>query len=102
MSIIKISKENFENEVMKSNIPVLIDFWADWCGPCRMIGPTIDEISSENNNIKVCKVNVDDEPEISSAFNVVSIPSLAIVKNGKLVKFDVGVKSKQDILKMLD
>lgn len=102
MSVIKLTKENFENEVAKSEKPVLIDFFADWCGPCRMVSPIVDEIAQENSEYKVCKVNVDNEPALAQAFQVVSIPTLAVIKYGKLMTKSVGVKSKDAILEMLD
>jgi len=101
MSVVIVTKSNFDKEVVKSDKPVLIDFWASWCGPCRMLSPVVDEISEETTEIKVCKVNVDEEPELSQAFNVSSIPMLAVMKDGKVVKTSVGVKSKAAILQML-
>jgi len=101
MSVTTVTKSNFEKEVVQSEKTVLIDFWAGWCGPCRMLSPVVDEISEEESDIKVCKVNVDEEPELSQAFNVSSIPMLAVMKNGKVVKTSVGVKSKSAILQML-
>ena len=101
MGVLNITKENFESEVMQSDKPVLLDFWAPWCGPCRMVGPVIDEIAGEVSDSKVGKINVDEQPELASAFRVMSIPTLAVVKNGKVVKTVVGVKPKAAILSML-
>lgn len=98
----KITKENFESEVMKSDVPVLIDFWAPWCGPCRMVGPIVDEVAEEvAGKAKVCKINVDEEPELASSFRVMSIPTLAVIKDGKVASIEVGAKSKDAIKKML-
>lgn len=96
-----LTKENFENEVLNSEKPVLIDFWASWCGPCRMIAPIIEEIANENDDIKVCKVNVDEQPELAAAFNVSSIPMLAVVKAGKIVNSAVGYRPKEEIIELL-
>lgn len=101
MPPLTITKSNFETEVMKSDIPVLIDFWAPWCGPCKMVAPVIDEISDEISGVKICKVNVDDEPEVASSFKVMSIPTLILVKNGSVVSQAVGAKPKAAILQML-
>lgn len=102
MSALVITKENFENEVIKSEKPVLLDFWAAWCGPCRMVSPVVEEIAGEVTTAKVGKINVDEQPELARAFNVMSIPTLAVVKNGKVVNTSVGAKPKAAILKMLD
>ncbi len=102
MSVITITKENFENEVMKSDKPVLIDFWASWCGPCRMVSPIVDEIAEEVTDKKVGKINVDEQPELAKAFSIVSIPTLIVVKDGKVVNTSVGVKPKDAILNMLN
>lgn len=102
MSVLTITKDNFENEVMNSDKPVLLDFWAAWCGPCRMVSPVIDEISGEVSNAKVGKINVDEQPELAQAFKIMSIPTLAVVKDGKVVKTSVGVRGKADIIDMLD
>ncbi len=102
MSVLTITKENFESEVMNSDKPVLLDFWAEWCGPCRMLGPVIDELSGEVTDAKVGKINVDEQPELASRFQVMSIPTLAVIKNGEVANISVGVKSKADILDMLN
>lgn len=102
MAELKITRENFENEVMKSNIPVLIDFWAPWCGPCRMMGPIIEQLAEEyDGKAKVGKVNVDEEGELSQAFGVMSIPTIVLVKEGKVVKQVVGARSKEEVEAML-
>lgn len=101
MREIVLTKVNFEDEVIKSDKPVLIDFWASWCGPCKMIAPIIEEIAEENDSIKVCKVNVDEEGELADAFKVSSIPMLAVVKNGKVTNTAVGYMSKEKVLELL-
>ncbi|WMJ78849.1 MULTISPECIES: thioredoxin [unclassified Sedimentibacter] len=101
MSTVKITKSNFEQEVIKSDKPVLLDFWASWCMPCKMISPVVDEIANEVPNVKVGKVNIDEQPELATAFNVMSIPTLAVMKDGKIVKTMVGVRPKASIMKML-
>ena len=102
MTELKITNENFEREVLNSDKPVLIDFWAPWCGPCRMLSPTIAEIAKEyKDKVKVGKVNVDEEGELASMFRVSSIPMLVVMKNGKVVNSSVGVRPKEQILKML-
>lgn len=101
MSVIKISKENFASEVLNSNKPVLLDFYADWCGPCRMIGPIVSEIANERSDVKVGKINVDEQPELAAQFQVMSIPLLAVIKNGKLENQVVGYRSKEQIEAML-
>ena len=101
MKEIILSKENFEKEVTNSEKPVLIDFYADWCGPCMMLSPIIEEIANENDSIKVCKVNVDQEPELASAFRVSSIPMLAVYKDGKLVNQTVGYIPNESVLELL-
>ena len=102
MAVTVITKENFESEVLKSTKPVLLDFWASWCGPCRMLSPIVDEIDEENDNIKVGKVNVDEQPELAQAFKVMSIPMLAVVKDGKVTNTSVGYKAKAAVLALLD
>lgn len=101
MSVIKINKENFANEVLDSDKPVLIDFYADWCGPCRMVGPIVLEIANERSDIKVGKINVDEEPELAAQFQVMSIPMLAVMKNGKLTNQVIGYRPKDQIEAML-
>lgn len=100
MSEVVLTKENFETEVIKSEKPVLIDFWATWCGPCRMIAPIIEEIAKERDDIKVCKVNVDEEPELATAFQVESIPMLTVIENGTVTKKAVGYMPKEKILEL--
>ena len=101
MSVLHITKATFEEEVLNSDKPVLLDFWAPWCGPCRMIGPVLDEIAEEREDIKVCKVNVDEEPELANQYQVVSIPTLFVIKDGKIVNQSLGAKPKAQILSML-
>ncbi|PYG87520.1 thioredoxin [Ruminiclostridium sufflavum DSM 19573] len=101
MSVVTLTKNNFENEVMKSDKPVLIDFWASWCGPCRMVSPIVDEIADEAKDFKVAKVNIDEQGELAQAFKVMSIPTLVVVKGGKVTAQAVGVKQKEQILKMV-
>ena len=101
MSVITITKDNFKSEVSQSDKTVLLDFWASWCGPCRMLSPVVDEIAGECSDIKVGKVNVDEQPELASAFQVMSIPTLVVIRNGKIVNQSVGVRPKQQILAML-
>lgn len=97
-----ITKNNFEQEVLHSDKPVLIDFWAPWCGPCRMLSPVISEIAEEyGDKVKVCKVNVDDEGELAASFNVMSIPTLVVVKDGKVTNSSIGVRPKAQIVEMI-
>ena len=102
MAVLTITKENFEEEVLKSDKPVLLDFWATWCGPCRMVGPVIEQIAAEHPEIKVGKINVDEQNELAGAFRVMSIPNLVAVKDGKVVNQTVGVQPKAQILALLD
>ncbi|MEA4922512.1 MAG: thioredoxin [Eubacteriaceae bacterium] len=101
MAVIEITKENFEAEVLKADKPVLVDFWAPWCGPCRMVGPVVEEISGERDDIKVGKINVDEQQELAMKFSVMSIPTLIVFKNGEIAAKDVGAKPKEEILQML-
>lgn len=102
MSVIKITKDNFETEVLKSDKPVLLDFWAAWCGPCKMVGPIVEEVAKETESFaKVGKVNVDEENELAAAFNIMSIPTLAVIKGGKVIEVAVGLRPKEEIIKML-
>lgn len=102
MSALTITKENLGTEVMQSDKPVLLDFWAKWCQPCRMVSPIVDEIASEISHAKVGKVDIDDQPELAEEFNVISIPMLAVIKSGKVIKKSVGFRPKAFILKMLE
>lgn len=101
MSVVKINKENFASEVLNSNKPVLLDFYADWCGPCRMVGPIVSEIANERSDVKVGKINVEEQPELAAQFQVMSIPMLAVIKNGKLENKIVGYRPKEQIEAML-
>lgn len=101
MSVFHITRENFQEEVMHSDKPVLLDFWASWCGPCRMVSPIIDEIAGEHDEIKVGKINVDEQKELAAAFQIMSIPTLMVVKDGKVVNQAMGVRPKAQILSML-
>ncbi len=100
--IIEITKDNFEGEVMQSSAPVLLDFWAEWCGPCRMISPIVDEVSEQRSQIKVGKVNVDNEPELATAFGIDSIPTLILVKNGEVAAKSIGYNPKSAVEAFLD
>ena len=101
MSAMTITSNNFESEVLKSSQPVLIDFWAPWCSPCRMLSPVVEQIAEETSTVKVGKVNVDDEPELAAQFRVMSIPMLVYIKDGKVAGQSIGVRPKEDILKMI-
>lgn len=101
MSIININKNNFQNEVINSDKLVLLDFWAPWCGPCRMVGPVLEEIAGERSDIKIGKINVDEQRELASQFRILGIPTLVVVKNGKIVNRSTGAKPKNAILEML-
>ena len=101
MAVITITKENFESEVLQSAQPVLLDFWASWCGPCRMLSPIVDEVAEERSDVKVGKVNVDEQPELAAEFGVMSIPTLLVFENGKLVNQAVGARPKAGVLELL-
>lgn len=102
MSVLTITKNNFQKEVMESDKPVLLDFWASWCGPCRMVSPIIDKIAEETPGVKVGKVNIDEQRELAEQFEVMSIPTLVVMKNGKIVNKAMGAKPKAQIVSMLD
>lgn len=101
MSVITLTKENFEAEVLRSDKPVLVDFWAGWCGPCRMLSPVVDQVAEERTDVKVGKVNVDEEPELAGTYGVMSIPTLVVFRNGEAAATSVGVVPKAKILAML-
>ena len=102
MAVIELTKQNFQSEVAESKEKVLIDFWASWCGPCRMVSPIVDEIAEESPaGVKVCKVNVDEQPELAGQFDIMSIPTLLVIKDGKAVRKTVGARPKEAILDML-
>ncbi len=101
MSAINVNKNNFNQEVLNSDKPVLLDFWANWCGPCRMVSPIVDEIAAERSDIKVGKINVDEQPELAAQFGVMSIPTLVVMKSGRIVNQAVGARPKAQILAML-
>ena len=101
MAVVTITKENFEAEVLHSTKPVLLDFWATWCGPCRMLSPIVDEVAEERTDVKVGKVNVDEQPELASQFGVMSIPTLLVFKGGQMADRSVGLVSPQEILDLV-
>ncbi|MBE5946224.1 MAG: thioredoxin [Lachnospiraceae bacterium] len=102
MAVLHITSETFEQEVLKSDKPVLLDFWADWCGPCKMLMPIIEDVAADMPDAKICKINVDEEPDLASKYKIMSIPTLMVVKNGEVVKTEVGVQSKSKIKEMLE
>ncbi len=101
MSVINITNESFENEVLRADKPVLLDFWASWCGPCRMVSPIVDEIAEERSDIVVGKINVDEQPALAARFGIMSIPTLVVMKDGKVANHAVGARSKAQILELL-
>lgn len=102
MAIINLTRNNFKSEVMSSDKTVLIDFWAEWCGPCRMMSPVIDEIADEVSDVKVCKVNVDEASDLASMFGIESIPTLIVIKNGQTVNKSIGLISKEQVLNLIN
>lgn len=101
MSIINLTKDSYHNEVMETEKVVVIDFWATWCGPCKMMAPVVEEVAKDYPDVKVCKVNVDEEPELSNAFKIVSIPTIVVIKNGEINDSVVGYRPKEDIEKII-
>ena len=101
MKVLHINKDNFHKEVLNSDKPVLLDFFASWCGPCRMLGPILDEIAEEREDIKVCKINIDEQPELASRYRIMTIPTLMVLKNGQIMEQSVGAKPKHQILAMV-
>ena len=102
MAVIKITKENFENEVLRSDVPVLVDFWASWCGPCQMLSPVISQLAEEyEGRAKIGKINVDEEPQLAAQFGIVSIPTLKVFRNGTLCGSLVGLRSKAELVSLL-
>ena len=101
MAVLHVTKESYEQEVLKSDKPVLLDFWASWCGPCRMLAPILDELAAENPDIKVVKINTDEQMELAAQFNVMSIPALFVMKDGQIINRSVGVQPKENLLAMV-
>ena len=101
MAVLTITKDNFENEVLKSDVPVLVDFWASWCGPCRMMSPIVDQIAEEVTDCKVGKINVDEEGELAQQFGIMSIPTLLVFRDGKMANQSVGVRDKAFVIAMI-
>ena len=101
MKVLHVNKDNFHKEVLSSEKPVLLDFFASWCGPCRMVGPILDEIAEERDDIKVCKVDIDEQPELASRYRIMSVPTLMVLKNGNIVDQSIGARPKHQILAMV-
>ena len=101
MKVLHINKDNFHREVLNSDKPVLLDFFASWCGPCRMVGPILDEIAEEREDIKVCKVDIDEQPELASRYRIMSVPTLMVLRNGQIMEQSIGAKPKHQILAMV-
>ena len=101
MAVTKITNENFETEVLQSDKPVLIDFFATWCGPCKMLSPVVDSIAEEPPEIKICKIDIDEEPSLTERFGIMSVPTLVVMKNGEIVRTSVGFKSRDAVLSLL-
>lgn len=101
MAVVELTNENFEKEVLEAKEPVLVDFWAAWCGPCQMVAPIIHELAEELSDVKVCKVNVDEQMELARKFRVMSIPTLMLFQGGQAVRTEVGAKSKEELLAMI-
>ena len=101
MAIIKLTKDNFEQEVLKSEKPVLVDFYADWCGPCQMLSPVVDEVAEERDDIKVGKINVDEQMELAQKYGVMTIPTLLVIKNGEIANKHIGPLSKSGVIELL-
>lgn len=101
MGAIVLTKENFKQEVLEAQVPVLVDFWATWCGPCQMMGPVVEELAQENPDVKVCKVNVDEEMELAREYRVMSIPTFLVFKNGEVTGRTLGVQQKEELLELL-
>jgi thioredoxin 1 len=102
MAVIHMTVDKFENEVLKADKPVLVDFWASWCGPCKMLSPLVDEISEEVDNVKICKVNVDEEAKLAEKYKIMTIPTLLLFKDGEVVNKSIGLKSKAEIIDLLN
>ena len=101
MSIVHIDQNNYRNEVLNSDKPVLLDFWASWCAPCRMLSPILEKVAAERPDVKVCKVNIDEQPELASRYQIFSIPTLMVMQNGQVVNQSTGARPKAQVLKML-